>query len=103
MKNSNEEIIKALEEIKIKRESKVAGICYNLTKICAICGYSIVEKYCVGWKDIIEENIDPLEDYENHLIGKWEGENYTLRCDLIDHIINRLKNENVTDEFIWSL
>lgn len=98
MKNPNEEIIKALEEIKIKRKSKCFGICYNLNKIMLkqpiyICGYTIVEEYCVGWKDIVEPNTNPLEDYENHLIGKWEGENYTLRCDLIDHIINRLKSE----------
>lgn len=101
-------VIEALKSIKVKRTNDCLGICFNLNVIISgwtpyVCSIGIVEKYCVGWKDITEPRCDPIFDYENHNIEKWEGTNLELRIDLINHIINRLKNENVTDEEIWSL
>lgn len=101
-------VIEALEVLKIRRLNSSFGICYNLDE-SLYCGmsdrraYRLVENFCVGWKDIVKPDCNPLTVYRDYDFGKWEGTNLELRIDLIDHIINRLKNENVTDEELWSL
>jgi len=84
-------------------ESRCVGICSNLTKHspsgkARINGYAIVEVMSVGWEQHSGETCFPIPG--DYFCDLWEGSQLELRESLIEHLINKLEETNLTYEEI---
>ena len=94
---SASEVVDLLEYLKENVSDNYFGICYNLSKLVEETngdlrkmGYDIVEEFSVGWKYHTGSKEYPIPRHNTHN-SLWKGKQLIYRLDLIDYIIEQLK------------
>lgn len=73
----------------------VFGICYNLSELMGGCdsSYDFVAVSCSDWEFFSGCYLNPIDGYVDKPL--WEGEQLELRLSLLDHLINKAKEQGV--------
>ncbi len=97
---SASEVVRFLGDLKENIPTKDFGICFNLSGIIHDeglkgvrydVGHSLIKKFSIGWKHHTGDKEYPVPSLNKEYNGLWKGKQLEYRLDLIDYIIEQLK------------